>query len=496
MRILFVYPEFSATFWSWKHLLKFVSKKAAFPPLGLLTVAALLPPQWKKKLIDVNAEELTDMQIEWADYVFISAMNAQRDSAIEIISRCETLGVPVILGGPILEHGCESFESVSHFFFGEAEDTLPQFLKDLESNQEKRFYKAEGFPDIKKTPIPLWNLVNPKDYASGLVQYSRACPFRCTFCNSKKVNGPLWRAKSADQFISEVDAMRQAGFEGSVLLADENFMGKEKEALDMLSELVLWQQANGHVFEFTAQAPVTISDSEEIMEMAVRAGFIRVFLGLETFNEAALRECRKLQNVGRNLIECAHKILSRGIDVASGFILGFDSDKPESFADDMIDSIQKTGIVMAMVDTLQAQPGTELHEKLAKQGRLLRDSVSNMDCCTNFIPKMPVETLIAGYKRTVETIYSPKKYYERIRVFLENYDASKRMKKRLTAIEVKAFLKSIVQIGIFGGLRTSYYYWKTLLLAFFKHRQAFSAAVAKQIYGLHFKKIASSISKQ
>lgn len=496
MRILFVYPEFLATFWSWKHLLKFVSKKAAFPPLGLLTVAAMLPQQWKKKLIDMNAQKLTDAQIEWADYVFVSAMTAQKDSALKVIARCNDFKVPVVLGGPILEEGCEKFKGVSHFFIGESEEIIPQFLADLKVDLLKKVYKAQGFPNIGKTPIPLWGLINPKDYASGLVQYSRACPFKCTFCNSSKINGPFWRAKSPTQFISEVDAIYQAGFRGSVLLADENFIGKENEAKLMLSELIAWQKAKGYPIEFTGQAPVTLSDSEELMEMNVKAGVVRVFLGLETFSEAALRECKKLQNLGRDLVGCVHKLLRHGIDVASGFIVGFDSDNPETFVDDMIGPVQKTGIVMAMVDTLQAQIGTVLYEKLKKQGRLLKDAISNMDCCTNFVPKMPTETLVTGYKRIVKTIYSPKEYYERILIFLENYDASKRVKKGLTRVEVVAFLKSIIWIGILGGWKTSYYYWKTLLVAFFRHRQAFSAAVAKQIYGMHFKKIADSISKQ
>ena len=500
MNVLLIYPEFQVTFWSFEGLLKkFVGRKGAFPPLGLLTVAAMLPESWDKKMVDLNVRKLTDKDVKWADYVFVSAMYAQKDSAIKIVARCNKLAVPVVLGGPILEleATCNEFHGVRHFFLGESEETMPEFLADIEAGKAKRIYKPERFSDIKRTPIPLWKLINTNDYSSGLVQYSRACPFRCTFCNSKKVSGPVWRAKSPSQFISELDAMRRTGFGnsgGSVLFADENFIGNPRETKKMLLELIAWQEKWGYPFEFTVQEPITLADDEEQMEMQRKAGVVRAFVGIETFNEAALRECRKLQNLRRNLIECVHRILQRGIDVASGFIQGFEKDPPDTFADDMIDSIQKTGIAMAMVDTLQAQIGTELYARLEKEGRILRKAVSNTDVLgTNFVPAMPMEKLKEGYKRTIKTLYSPKKYFERILIFLKNYDASRRKRRRITPTDTKAFFKSVFWIGLLGGFKVSYYYWKTLLVAFFKYRQAFSEAVARQIYFVHFRKIAKAI---
>ena len=278
------------------------------------------------------------------------------------------------------------------------------------------------------------------------------------------------------------------------MFADENFIGNPRETKKMLLELIAWQEKWGYPFEFTVQEPITLADDEEQMEMQRKAGVVRAFVGIETFNEAALRECRKLQNLRRNLIECVHRILQRGIDVASGFIQGFEKDPPDTFADDMIDSIQKTGIAMAMVDTLQAQIGTELYARLEKEGRILRKAVSNTDVLgTNFVPAMPMEKLKEGYKRTIKTLYSPKKYFERILIFLKNYDASRRKRRRITPTDTKAFFKSVFWIGLLGGFKVSYYYWKTLLVAFFKYRQAFSEAVARQIYFVHFRKIAKAI---
>jgi len=498
MNILLVYPEFLVTFWSWKHLLKFIGKKAAFPPLGLLTVAAMLPKSWQKKLVDLNIRKLKDEDIRWADYVFVSAMGTQKDSAREVISRCKELGKPVVFGGPILEMGCEEFESVSHFLMGEVENTLPEFLEDLVWRKAKRIYPAKNFPDIAASPIPLWELINPNDYASMLVQYVRGCPHACTFCNVALLNGHKPRVKSADQFLRELDVIYQKGFRGAVMLADDNFIGSKREVKDMLSELITWQQDRGYPFNFTVEADITLADDEELMKQMVLAGFKKVFLGLETPNIDSLIECSKKQNADRDMAACVKTIMNNGLIPMSGFIVGFDADNPDTFDIQMINFIQETGIVIAMVGVLQAPPKSKLHKKLERGGgRLLEvSSGNNTDCYPNFVPKMPVETLVRGYKRIVETVYSPKKYYERIGIFLREYNTEKRVARKLVATELKAFFASIWRIGLFGGLKTSYYYWKTLKLAMSKkYRRAFPEAVAFQIYGWHLWTIAKSIRK-
>lgn len=496
MNILLVYPEFLVTFWSWKHILKFIAKKAAFPPLGLLTVAAMLPKSWEKKLVDLNVSKLTDEDIKWADYVFISAMITQNSSAEEVILRCQKLGTPVVLGGPILEIGCEKFTTVSHFLIGEAENTLPEFLADLETGMAKRIYPPKNFPDVAISPIPLWGLINPKDYACLLVQYGRGCPFRCTFCNIVAINGRFPRAKSCDQFLRELDAIYQTGFHGSVMLADDNFIGNKKRVKETLPQLIIWQKDRGYPFSITAEVDITLADDPWLMDMMVEAGFKQVFLGLETPNQESLIECGKLQNVRRNMAACVRKIQNNGLHPMSGFIIGFDNDNPDTIFDQHIQFYQETGIVFPMVGVLQAPPGSELYDKLKREGRLLSAaSGNNTDCYPNFIPKMPPETLVQGYKRIVETVYSPRKYYERISVFLREYNTAKKVARKVTTTDIKAFIASMWRIGLFGGPKTSYYYWKTLLLATFKYRQAFPEAVTLQIIGWHFQKIAISIQK-
>lgn len=496
MKILLVYPEFSMTFWSLRPLLKFIGKKATFTPLGLLTVAAMLPKLWEKKLVDVNVRKLTDEDIRWADYVFISAMAEQEKSAKEVIMRCNSLGIPVVLGGPILEIGCEEFPGVKHFFLGEAENTLQEFVEDLQSGKAKKSYESVGFPDLAACPIPMWELVNLKDYANILVQYGRGCPFACTFCNIAEINGRTPRTKSPGQFLHELDAIYNAGFRGPIMLADDNFIGSKKAVKEMLPQLAAWQKEHGYPFDVTAEVDITLADDNDLMDLMVAAGFKKIFLGLETPNKESLVECHKVQNLKRDMAGYVKKIQNRGLIPMSGFIVGFDSDNPETFAKQMISFIQETGIVIAMVGVLKAYPKTALTTKLKQQGRILTNiSGQNTDCCPNFVPKMPLPTLVAGYKEIVATIYSPKEYYKRISVLLREYSAAKRARKKVTATDFKAFVASLWRIGLFGGLKTSYYYWKTLLLAFFKYRRAFSEAVALQVYGMHFRKVARGIQK-
>jgi len=496
MNILLVYPKFLPTFWSWKYLLKFVAKKSAFPPLGLLTVAAMLPKEWYKKLVDLNVRELTDADIQWADYVFVGAMKTQSDSAKEVIFRCVILGKPVVLGGPILQTGYEEFEQVSHLLIGEAENTLPVFLADMENGSAERIYEAKKFPDICTSPIPLWELIDPKNYASGLIQWSRGCPYECEFCDIDSLNGRVPRVKSIGQFLAELDVMYQAGFRGAMLIADDNFVGNMAKTRIMLPELAKWQRKRRYPFNFTIEAPITIADKPKLMGAMVATNVGKVFLGIETPNKASLVECKKRQNLNRDLVASVNRIQEAGLTPMSGFIEGFDNDPSATFADDMIDFIQRSGIVIAMVGVLQAPLGTKLYARLQKEGRLLKQaSGNNTDCHPNFIPAMPVETLVAGYKKTIGTIYSPKEYYKRICVFLEKYNPSKRVKTRIDKESRMAFLRSVWHIGILSNWETKWYYWRTIFTVLTKHHSAFAEAVAMQIYGAHFQKIAEAIKE-
>ena len=347
MKILLVYPEFLVTFWSWKHLLKFVSKKAAFPPLGLLTVAAMLPRSWEVRLVDVNATKLTDEDIRWANYVFISAITTQKDSAERVISRCNKIKTPVVLGGPILEMGYE-FKGVRSFLRGEVEETLLDFLADLKSSGLEREYSQRGFPDLALSPIPLWELINCKDYACMLVQYGRGCPYKCTFCNVAALNGRTPRAKSPEKFLEELEAIYKTGFRGPIMFADDNFIGNKSRVKEMLPLLARWQRDHKYPFDFTVEVDITIAGDSELMTMMVLAGFKKVFLGLETPNYDALVECHKFQNTKCDMEASIRILQNHGLHPMSGFIIGFDSDGPDIF-DKHIDFYQRTGIVFPMV---------------------------------------------------------------------------------------------------------------------------------------------------
>ncbi len=489
MKILLIYPKYPDTFWSFKYALKFISKKASFPPLGLLTVAAMLPKEWEKRLIDMNVSLLTEDDLEWADYVFISAMVVQKKSAREVIGRCKKLGIQIVAGGPLFTTGYEEFEDIDHLVLNEAENTLPSFLDDLKKGCTHHIYTSKEWPDIRKTPPPQWELINMKKYASMCIQYSRGCPFNCEFCDIIVLNGRKPRTKGKDQILRELEVLYTQGWRGGVFFVDDNFIGNRKRLKnEVLPFLVDWMKQKKYPFYFFTEASINLSDDEELMQLMVKAGFKRVFIGIETPNEESLTECNKYLNKNRDLIACVKKIQDNGFEVQGGFIVGFDNDPPSIF-ERQINFIQKTGIVTAMVGLLNAPCGTRLYHRLKKEDRLLNDpSGDNTDFSINFIPKMNVEILMNGYKKILNTIYSPKNYYKRVITFLKGYKP-KPLKKKINFnfCDLKAFLKSIWFLGIKGKER--FHYWKLISWTLVRRPRFFNLAITFAIYGFHFRKI-------
>jgi radical SAM superfamily enzyme YgiQ (UPF0313 family) len=489
MKILFVYPKYPDTFWSFKHALKFISKKASFPPLGLLTVAAMLPEEWEKKLIDMNVSALIEEDLEWADYVFISAMVVQKKSAMEVIRRCKKLGIKVVAGGPLFTTGYEEFEDIDHFVLNEAESTLPSFLDDLKKGCAQHMYTSKEWPDLGKTPRPQWDLINMKKYASMCIQYSRGCPFNCEFCDIIVLNGHKPRTKSKDQILGELEALYAQGWRGGVFFVDDNFIGNKKRLkAEILPALIDWMKQKKYPFSFFTELSINLSDDEELMQLMVKAGFTRVFIGIETPNEDSLTECNKYLNKNRNLIACVKKMQDIGLEVQGGFIVGFDND-PLSIFESQISFIQKSGIVTAMVGLLNAPRGTRLYNRLKKEDRLLNDSSGdNTDFSLNFIPKMNVEILMNGYKKILNTIYSPKYYYKRVITFLKEYKPKRLGKKiHFKFCYFNAFFKSIWFLGIKGKER--FHYWKIISWTIVRRPRFFNLAISFAIYGFHFRKI-------
>lgn len=490
MKVLLIYPEFPDTFWSFRYALKFIHRKASSPPLGLLTVAAMLPEFWEKRLVDMNVESLDEDDLKWADLVFVSAMSVQKESVKEVIARCKSAGVRIVAGGPLFTTEYEAYRGVDHLVLNEAEITLPLFLEDFRKGDARHFYTTDQWANMRETPIPLWELIKVKHYASINIQYSRGCPFNCEFCDITLLSGRTPRTKDKDQIIRELESVYATGFKGQVFFVDDNFIGNKKKLKEeVLPAIIEWMERRRHPFTFNTQASIELSDHKDLMEMMVAAGFDVVFIGLETPHEQSLAECSKFQNRNRDLLASVRNIQRAGLEVQGGFIVGFDND-PITIFDTQIRFVQKSGVVTAMVGLLIALPRTQLYERLKKEQRLLKEtSGNNTDFATNFIPRMDYDLLISGYKKVLGTLYSPGHYYERVKTFLREYIPPKKKRKalRFRPNYIGAFFRSIVVLGVVGKER--FHYWRLLLWTIFTRPRLISQAVTLSIYGFHFRKV-------
>ncbi|MBN1845967.1 MAG: DUF4070 domain-containing protein [Sedimentisphaerales bacterium] len=492
MNLLMIYPAYPDTFWSFRHVLGFISRKATFPPLGLLTVAAMLPASWNKKLVDVNVTELTDEQIAWADLVFISAMIVQKDSARRIIHRCKGLHKTVVLGGPAATSQPDVFAEADHFICNEAEITLGAFLADWDNQTPRRRYASEQRPDITQTPVPLWSLIRFKDYASMALQYSRGCPFDCEFCDITAMYGRVCRTKSPQQILAEFQSLYDAGWRGDVFVVDDNFIGNRRRVQTMLAALIAWQKQHKYPFALTTETSINLADHPRLMRQMHDANFHKVFVGIESPHDESLRECRKTQNTQRDLVQSVRAIHRQGLQVMGGFILGFDSD-PDSIFEAQIQFIQRAGIVTAMVGLLNALPHTRLWSRLKAEGRLLRDSTGeNTDATLNFRPRMDKERLLEGYRTVLATLYSSKHYYERIHTLIRSYTPT--FRNRISLRDFMAGLKSLWHIGVRSPSR--FYFWKLLGAAACRRLSTVPLAIELAIYGLHFEKTTQKVLLQ
>jgi radical SAM superfamily enzyme YgiQ (UPF0313 family) len=485
-KILLVYPEFPDTFWSFTYALSFIGKKAAFPPLGLITVAALLPEQWTKRLVDTNVDRLTDKALLSADLVFIGGMAVQRTSALQIIERCKALQVKVVAGGPLFTSEPEIFNTVDHLVLDEAELTLPQFLADYRLGLAKKIYRASGFCDPDDTPVPLWGLLNMKRYASMNLQFSRGCPFNCDFCNVTTLFGHIPRLKKADRIILELDHIYAAGWRGSIFFVDDNFIGNTRYLKNnLLPALIEWRKDKKGCVFFT-ESSINLADDPELLDMMVQAGFDSVFIGIESPDEISLTECHKTQNRNRDLLESVGIIHRSGLQVMGGFIVGFDNDGPAIFQR-QVDFIQKSGIVTAMVGMLQAIPGTRLFDRLQQESRVTDlFSGDNVDGTTNIIPRMGMENLLNGYQSIMKQIYQPKNYYRRIRTLFRELKSP----EIIAPFDLQRFLsffRAALRLGIFGKER--FHYWHLILWTLLRKPKLMPTAITLSIYGYHYRKI-------
>jgi len=486
MNILLVYPQYPDTYWSFKHALKFISKKASNVPLGLITIAPLLPDDWNKKLIDLNVSRLKDEDIKWADYVFISAMSIQLASVKQIIERCIHLKKKIVAGGPLFTEEYEQFPVINHLVLNEAEITLPLFIEDLKNGRPEKIYRSDKFADITKSPIPDYSLLKAGKYATAGIQYSRGCPFDCEFCDITALFGRHVRTKTPAQITSELDQLLQIGWQGSVFFVDDNFIGhKKKLKNELLPAVISWMKSNKHPFFFITEASIDLSDDKDLMDMMVKAGFAKVFVGIETPEESCLMECNKLNNKNRDLIDCVNIIQRYGIEVFAGFIVGFDNDPPNIFQR-QIDFIQKSGIITAMVGLLNAPRLSKLYRRLENEGRITEKFTGdNTDYSMNFVPVMDKEELMKGYREIIKSIYSGKAYYTRVLLFLKQYDPP--FTQPLSMNRFMALIKSIIYLGVLTKNRI--YFWKIVFWSILNKPKAFPLAVTYSIYGYHFRRV-------
>ena len=496
---LFVYPEFPPSYWGYKYALDFAGKKSAMPPLGLLTVAGMFPKDYQLKVVDMNVNPLTDADIDWADVVLTSTMIVQKESLYEVIQRCNRAGVPIVAGGPHPTSYHDSIREeadgkVDHFFFGEVEEIFEDFLTDFEAGVAKDVYREKRKPDITITPMPRYDLINIHDYGSMALQFSRGCPFDCEFCDITKLFGRVPRTKSNEQMMREFDLMHRLGWQGSLFVVDDNFIGNKRDAMRLLPEVKAFQKEKNFPFDLFTEASVNLVEIPEMLDAMSDAGFNMVFLGIESPNEDALLMTKKKQNTnkeedaGSYLLRAIRTIQNSGIEVTGGFIIGMDGDKE---FDSHIRFIQEAGVPMAMAGLLTALKETNLYHRLQREGRMLDESTgNNTDITLNFVPELPREHLISEYRRVVSTLYDPtlENYFERCLTLIKNLKPVSHGKGRVGKTELMAVARSIKR-QLFSKQGPAYL--RFLINVLKDYPSMIDKAIRLAIHGYHFEKMTS-----
>lgn len=490
MKILLAYPQYPDTFWSLKHALNFINKKAAMPPLGLLTIASMMD-EHELKLIDMNVDLISDDDILWADYVFISAMITQKESAKNLIHRCKNLGIKMVAGGPLFNNLSHEFPEVNHFILNEGEITLPLFLEDLKKGTPQKIYSSNERPDIDSVPIPKWDLINLNHYVKMPLQFSRGCPFDCEFCNIADLNGKIPRVKSPAKFMEELNALYDYGWRGALMVVDDNFICNKTKAKALLKELIKWRKEKNYQATYVTQISLNLADDDELLNLMRDAGFSSVFIGLETPSTKSLEECGKFHNKNRDMLSDIKKIHNYGMEVYGGFIVGFDHDD-ETIFETQFKFIQEAGIVISTIGLLNALPGTKLYHRLKAENRLTNESSGdNMDFSTNFIPKLDKELLISEYRKLLLSLYSVENYYDRMLNFLKEYKYKNSGKLSFSIDFIFYFLTIFFKTIYFLGIKDKnrIHFWKMFFTCLFKYPASLPKLISQTIYYIHYEKI-------
>ena len=420
MRTLLIYPEFPKTFWSYEKILDLVNRKVLLPPLGLVTVAALLPQQWEMKLVDRNVREVTEAEWAWAELVVISGMIVQKADMAEQIARARGRGLPVAVGGPFASSTPDAPELDGADFkvLDEGEITLPMFVEALERGETSGRFSANGEkPAVTDTPVPRYDLLELDAYSEMSVQFSRGCPFNCEFCDIIVLYGRKPRTKTPEQLITELQCLYDLGWRRSVFLVDDNFIGNKRNVKLLMPALRAWQIEHGYPFSFATEASVDLAADQELMDQMADCRFESVFLGIETPDAASLETARKLQNTRSSLEESVEKITASGLRVMAGFIIGFDGEQ-RGAGQRIVEFVNRTGIPHAMMGMLQALPKTALWIRLEQEGRLIQDTAAakgvNQTNLLNFVPTRPIRDIANEYMEAFSELYEPNAYIDRV----------------------------------------------------------------------------------
>jgi radical SAM superfamily enzyme YgiQ (UPF0313 family) len=484
LRVLLVYPEVPPTYWNMRYALPFIGKRASLPPLGIITVAAMLDEGCDVSLVDMNIEPLTTEHVRGADIVLTSSMLIQSRSHADVVRLCRALGKPVLAGGPYPTGGHADIAGVDYFVLGEAEGLLPRFLDDFRQGRAQRVYQGEALPDIAQSPTPRFDLLKRDAYASMALQFSRGCPYDCEFCDVVEMFGRKPRTKSPGQLLAEMEALHRTGYEGSVFIVDDNFIGNKRAVMQLLPQITRWQDQRGRPFRLYTETTVSLAKDDELMTAMVHAGFNSVFLGIETPVIESLVEAHKTQNLKLDLLESVRRINSKGLEVSAGFIVGFDGD-PEDVFDRQLQFIREAGIPEAMVGLLTALPRTRLHKRLVAEGRLRGKTVGNNthELSLNYVPKMEAGKLVSGYKRMLKELYEPENYFERCLQLLRTLKPHAASSRPVTGVEMRAFALSML---VQGGSSYGWAYWRFLAQALRMRPRMFPWAVTMAVKGHHF----------
>ena len=483
MRVLLVNPDFPDSYWSGKYALSFARRRSLLPPLGLITVAALLPKDWTCRLVDLNVESLRDEDLAWAEVVFLTGMLVQRPSLHEVLARCRRMGVRTVVGGPYATALPQELQKADHVVVGEAEDLVHELAADLAAGRARPVYREKGKPDLTAAPLPRFDLLKTDLYHQMSLQYSRGCPFNCEFCDIIVMYGRKPRTKTSAQVIAELEAIRATGFSGDVFFVDDNFIGNKRAVKAVLPEIGAWRRRVRPPLEFYTEASMNIADDAELVDLMTWAGFTAVFIGIETPSEESLRETRKMQNLRRNLVEQVHFLLDRGLEVWAGFILGFDHDGPESF-EGMVQFVQRAAIPYAMVGMLSALPHTPLYHRLEREGRLRPELPGDQFGLTNVVTKMPVRQMLEGYRRVLETLYHPEVFFQRCRENLARWNPVPGSTRPISPRDLACAWRAVLGQGVTGSYQRAY--WRFLHWVLRHHPAKLGRAIAQAAAGHHY----------